>query len=269
MAATTTSFSWKRPWQDDAQTLGASDEERALADNLTFVTPWPQHRLQQPRPPAHAPIPDHAAAAPPTTAHASAHDSASTSTIHKYTTRPSPDFPSPSGPQHQAAPGNPSKRRRLDWPDAAADMPRIRTTDLRGGPRTPRGSLSSASAAEKEDTRRKSDAATPRQRTEESVLARRLANVSTMDSRQSSVWAAAVSPEEDPLHDRVVGESCSTCDRASSVAPQIARGLETLHGQLQAVLARNQAQQASMGVCIRPLTLALTCGRLVLTGIDR
>ena len=152
--------------------------------------------------------------------------------LDQYTTAPGPAL---TAADWTSSP-NPHKRRRIQE-EAAEDMPHLKRSGHAHVDRvaTPGANGSSTLLAENDDTRRR-EYQIPHHPPEELSRPQGMASISTSSNRVIPSWPP---PQEERGHSHDSG-SCSTCDRASNVAPQIARGLETLHGQLKMVIARDQ-----------------------------
>ena len=243
--AAATGLSWKRPWQETSD-AGVGTPKDDLAENLALASPF--YNTFNQRTPSHpqSERPEYEPTQLPI-AHLLVHDR-----LHgEYSPsrRDQAEWPLQArGPSLQ----NPYKRRCLQRQDGTEDMPKLRSTARAGAEATltPRASLSSASAAETDDAHQKSYSRVAFQRRNDSVVSRDFAGGSVSTDRRLS-GLAPTDAEDENTRGRGESDSCLTCDRASSVAPQIARGLETLHGQLRLVLARDQANQASLRVRAR------------------
>ena len=278
--ATATGISWTRPWQDTTGTItagataalpsaGQNQAERGHAAiegapgavaNLVRTSPY--YSIFNQKSPGHPPTASSLSGSAPerystevASSPRSPRDQACTSAPKEPSIQEQPHFPEAarlaSGDQllqHAASPPpfpHPYKRRRLLDPDGGSpDMPQFRT-EPHSSADTPRASISSASAADGDDVRQRGEARALYQRREDAALAR------GQRGPPSSAWAVTVDSSHEHARRRLSTDSCQTCDRASSKAPEIARGLQTLHGQLKQVLAREQSHPGSHAVRTR------------------
>ena len=242
--AAATDLNWKRPWQDTTTTGGsevtaAAGAPRHDLENLALASPY--YNTFNQRSQARQPGIELERALSPV-----GPSPAPGQSVGQYqpVRRDSADVSAHSSRASPTILYNPYKRRCTHKPDDGEDMPRL-NTDVRPYPEgfvAPRSSFSSTSATDGDDARRRHALGMVPQRPEDMALSRGLASMSTSDTRLMHGGGT--------LRDRrfsragTDSDGCTTCDRASNVAPQIARGLETLHGQLKLVLARDHAKQA-------------------------